>query len=84
MEVSPKRSRPRLERVVHQDASWVAHKKSGLLHFCWTEPSGGDPDRKMTACGRTVSKNFAAGMQFALSATVDRIRKGAAGPSVVS
>ena len=60
VEVSPKRSRPRLERVVHQDASWVAHKKSGLLHFCWTEPSGGDPDRKMTACGRTVSKNFAA------------------------
>ena len=59
-EVSPKRSRPRMERVVHRDASWVAHRKSGLLHFCWTEPTGGNPNRKMTACGRTVSGNFAA------------------------
>eukprot|EP00435_Cladocopium_sp_Y103_P006554 s3790_g2.t1 len=39
---------------------WVAHKKSGLLHHCVHEPSGGDADRHMTSCGRTVTSNYEA------------------------
>lgn len=58
VEVSPKRSKQNERPVVHRDVAWVAHKKSGLLHFCWTDTLGETPDRKMTACGRTVSKNF--------------------------
>eukprot|EP00435_Cladocopium_sp_Y103_P058135 s605_g20.t1 len=40
--------------------SWVVHKKSGLLHHCVHEPSGGDANRHMTSCGRTVTANYEA------------------------
>jgi hypothetical protein len=39
---------------------WFAHRKSGLLHLCWSEPSGGDDNRKMSACGRTITDNYVA------------------------
>lgn len=59
-EGEPATKRPRVREVQAdgRQTSWVAHKKSGLLHFCWMEPSGGSPDRRMTACGRTVTQNF--------------------------
>ena len=41
-------------------SSWVCHKKSGLLHLCWLEESGGDGAKRLTACGRTVTSNFEA------------------------
>ena len=44
--------------AVPQGGVWVAHRKSGLLHYCWAEPSGGNEARRMTACGRTVTNNF--------------------------
>eukprot|EP00435_Cladocopium_sp_Y103_P058692 s1566_g20.t1 len=37
---------------------WYVHKKSGLLHQGVLEPSGGDPARQMTGCGRTISVNY--------------------------
>ena len=55
VEVSPKRSKPRVERAVRRDT----RKKSGLLHFCWSELSGGNSDRKITAVEER-SSNFAA------------------------
>ena len=45
---------------VPRHGSWVAHRKSGLLHYCWSEPSGGNDSRRTTACGRTVTNNFVA------------------------
>ena len=56
----PKRPKLQEGRVLHSETSWVAHRKSGILHFTWSEPSGGCPDRRMTACGRTVTPNFVA------------------------
>ena len=43
---------------VPKHGSWVAHRKSGLLHCCWSDPSGGNDSRRTTACGRTVTNNF--------------------------
>ena len=59
-ESAPKRPRRQEHHVEHRETSWVAHRKSGLLHVCWAEPSGGCPNRRMTACGRTVTENFVA------------------------
>ena len=62
VEVEQDAKRPKMDeaRLVNRQTSWVAHRKSGLLHCCWSEPSGSDPNRRTTACGRTVSKNFVA------------------------
>eukprot|EP00435_Cladocopium_sp_Y103_P062159 s1782_g23.t1 len=40
------------------DAGWMVHKRSGLLHHCSSEQSGNGQERKMTACGRTVNQNY--------------------------
>ena len=61
-EMEQDQKRPRKAALVKAPShgTWVAHKKSGLLHCCWKDPSGSDPLRRMTACGRTVTDNFVA------------------------
>ena len=57
----PAKKRAPVRRVPMAKAgSWVTHRKSGLLHFCWPDPSGSDESKRITACGRTVSSNFSA------------------------
>ena len=38
--------------------TWFVHQRSGLLHFCWADPSMDDRAKRTTGCGRTVSKNY--------------------------
>ena len=55
-----KRTKFRAADRPNRDSMWFAHRKSGILHLCWNEPSGGDADRKMSACGRTITSNYVA------------------------
>ena len=58
----PPQKRPRAFQAEkhYREATWFAHKKSGLLHFCWADPVVASGNRRMTACGRMVSANYAA------------------------
>ena len=57
----PGAKRPRLQHADRQrrEATWYAHCKSGLLHFCWSDPADGKAAQRMTACGRMVTANYA-------------------------
>ena len=58
-EVQPvKKSRTSFRPHASTKSSWVVHKKSGLPHVCWSDPSGNDEERRTTACGRTVTSNY--------------------------
>lgn len=58
MEPPAKRGIAAVAARIPRHGSWVSHRKSKLLHFCWSDPSGGNEAKRTTACGRTVTGNF--------------------------